>query len=288
MNLPKISVVTPSYNQGAFLEATIQSILGQAYPNLEYIVMDGGSTDNSLDIIIKYAKQIDYWTSGKDGGHYNAINLGFKHATGDIFAYLNSDDLYWNWTFRTVANLFRLFPNIQWLTSRALMILGPTGVPVQMFPAEYYARTQFYRKFNSHKKKGEPRWIQQEATFWRRELWEKAGGYMDENVSLAADFELWARFFQYADLVTTDVPLAGYRSHGKNKAIVSRREYLDQCERVLLKYADDSPRARAKRLLTRQVVRWTGRGTRIWGSTVNWVRYDPARGTWTYDSSYVM
>src|SRR5436190_21083496 len=91
---PKISVVTPSYNQGQFLEATITSILDQKYPNLEYIIMDGGSTDNSIEIIKKYEKHLSYWQSQKDRGQNHAITEGFKHATGEIFAYLNSDDKY--------------------------------------------------------------------------------------------------------------------------------------------------------------------------------------------------
>ncbi|MCC7165038.1 MAG: glycosyltransferase [Anaerolineae bacterium] len=285
---PKISIVTPSFNQGAFLEATIRSILDQSYPNLEYIVMDGGSSDNSVEIIKRYEDRITFWTSQKDKGQYNAVNNGFKHASGDIFAYLNSDDLYWPWTFRTVAHLFMLFPQIQWLTSRTLMILGPTGLPAQVFPAEFYSRTRFYRGMDSGKRKGRTRWIQQEATFWRCELWEQAGARMDETIQLAGDFELWARFFQYANLVTTDIPLAGYRFHGANKAHVTRQAYLQDCDQVLKRYAPQSLKTGFKRALTGQIVRWTGRGARLWGSTANWVRYDQAQAKWTYNSSYVM
>jgi len=91
---PRISIVTPSFNQAAFLEDTIRSVLSQNYPNLEYIIMDGGSTDGSVDIIRRYERDLAYWGSEKDGGAADAIAKGFSKATGDIFAYLNSDDIY--------------------------------------------------------------------------------------------------------------------------------------------------------------------------------------------------
>jgi len=93
MNYPKISVITPSYNQGKYLEETIISVIGQGYPNLEYIVIDGGSSDNSKEILQKYSDQITYWVSEKDTGQSNAINKGFNRATGEIFYWLNSDDM---------------------------------------------------------------------------------------------------------------------------------------------------------------------------------------------------
>jgi glycosyltransferase involved in cell wall biosynthesis len=90
---PKITIVTPSFNQGEFLEETIQSVLNQGYPNLEYIIIDGGSTDKSVDIISKYSKELSYWVSEKDNGQSEAINKGFRKATGEIVTWLNSDDL---------------------------------------------------------------------------------------------------------------------------------------------------------------------------------------------------
>src|SRR5437899_9101981 len=103
---PKISVVTPSYNQGSYLERTIRSVINTEYPNIEYIVIDGGSTDNSLDIIKKYEKYLKYWVSEQDRGQSNAINKGFSHATGDLWTWLSSDDYYMPgalWTIATMA-----------------------------------------------------------------------------------------------------------------------------------------------------------------------------------------
>ncbi len=93
MSLPKISLVTPSYNQAAYLEQTIRSVLDQGYPNLEYVIIDGGSTDGSVEIIKRYERHLKYWVSEKDKGQTDALNKGITHCTGDVFGYINSDDL---------------------------------------------------------------------------------------------------------------------------------------------------------------------------------------------------
>src|SRR5262245_41237730 len=103
MKPPRISIVTPSYNQGKFIEETIRSVIDQGYTNLEYIIIDGGSTDESIDIIRRYEKHLAYWVSESDRGAADAISKGFTRATGEIFAYLNSDDVYLPGTLQTIA-----------------------------------------------------------------------------------------------------------------------------------------------------------------------------------------
>ena len=115
---PRISIVTPSYNQGQFIEETIRSVLLQGYPNIEYIVMDGGSKDNTLDILRKYEHAIDFWISAPDKGQAEAINKGFARATGDIWAWLNSDDVYEMGVFSRVAELFQQLPDVDVLSGR--------------------------------------------------------------------------------------------------------------------------------------------------------------------------
>jgi len=129
LDFPKITVITPSFNQGEFIEDTILSIIGQEYPNLEYFIFDGGSTDNSKEIIEKYDEYIDYWESGPDKGQSDAINKGFERATGDIICWLNSDDMFLPSTLTRVANYFVnnevdfLFGNSYYLFSLSNILL---------------------------------------------------------------------------------------------------------------------------------------------------------------------
>ena len=118
---PKISIVTPSFNQGRFLEETILSVLNQRYPNLEYIVIDGGSTDESVDIIRRYENRLAYWISERDNGQVPAINKGLEQATGDIFAFINSDDVYLPGAFAAVAEYFENYPECEWVCGDTMM-----------------------------------------------------------------------------------------------------------------------------------------------------------------------
>ncbi|HRJ23412.1 MAG TPA: glycosyltransferase [Thauera sp.] len=221
---PRISIVTPSYNQGDFLEECILSVLEQGYPNLEYIIMDGGSTDRSVEIIKKYEKYLTYWQSQRDGGQYQAINEGFRRSTGSIMAWINSDDKYHPGSFRTVADAFISHPEVSWLTGR------PSTWNEQGDLADVRMMRTFTR--DDYLDPALDTYIQQESTFWRRDLWEKSGGAINDEFDYAGDFELWLRFFDHAQLHLVDALLAGFRYHAAQKTAVASERYLEEVQRI--------------------------------------------------------
>ncbi len=208
MNYPKISIVTPNFNQVHFIEDTIKSVLNQGYPNLEYIIIDGGSTDGSIDIIKKYESQLTYWISEPDEGMYEAIQKGFNRSTGEIMAWLNSDDMYHSRSLFVVASIFNSFPVVKWLTGMNTFF-DENGFCIQS------ASPTKINKYDYYQKKIE--WIQQESTFWRRELWNQAGGFIDTKLKYAGDFELWLRFFRTDRLFFTTALLGGFRLRSSNQ-----------------------------------------------------------------------
>ena len=194
----KISIVTPSFNQAAFLEETIDSVLSQKDPNLEYVIIDGGSTDGSVDIIRRHAVQLAHWVSEPDKGQYDAINKGFAKVTGDVMAWINSDDKYTPWCFSIVREIFSRFPEIEWLTTVQPLSWNAQGQATSINFSGGFNRDSFFKGGNLPTEGSfGRRFIQQESTFWRRSLWDRAGGRLDTSLRLAADFELWARFYRH-------------------------------------------------------------------------------------------
>jgi glycosyltransferase involved in cell wall biosynthesis len=250
----KFSIVTPSYNQGRFLEACLRSVLDSAYPELEYFVMDGGSTDDSANIIRGYAGRLTAWRSHADNGHMGAVQEGFAQSTGEIMGWLNSDDMLAPWALWTVAEVFRLYPEVEWISSLYPMTMNEDGLVTGARKAEGFHAEAFYRGRNApfHP------WfyssmIQQESTFWRRSLWERAGARVDESLRVAGDFELWSRFFEHAELFGVGVPLGVFRFQRESFTAREFDAYMDVCRRVLAKYARRPP-ARPE-LLARRIVR---------------------------------
>jgi len=233
----KISIVTPSYNQASFLEETLQSVLSQQDPNLEYVVIDGGSTDGSAGIIQRYGAQLSYWVSEPDKGHYDGINKGFAKTNGDIMAWLNSDDKFTPWCFSLVREIFSTYPEVEWISTVQPLSWNARGQATGINFSGGFNRISFLKGGNLPSKGSfGRRYIQQESTFWRRSLWERAGGFVNTTYQLAADFELWARFYQHADLYGVMAPLGGFRAHGNQKSVLQADEYVAEAERILAQY----------------------------------------------------
>lgn len=226
---PKITVVTPSFNQGKYLEKTIHSIIDQNYPNLEYIIIDGGSTDNSIEIIKKFEKHLSYWVSEPDKGQYNAINKGFQRSTGEIMTWINSDDIFLPWTLKTISEIFMTLTEVEWVT----------GFPAYIYGSESYIEISCIRPFSQELiQKGfyegrKIHFIQQEGTFWRKNLWMKSGGYIDDNLKLAGDFDLWYRFSKYSPVFLLGSILACFRVHNEQKTSSQMSKYYLEVDNIV-------------------------------------------------------
>lgn len=207
MHEPLISIVTPVYNQVEFIERTINSVLSQSYTNIEYIIVDGNSNDGTKDIINKYKDKISHYISEDDSGMYDALNKGLQLCTGDIMCYLNADDIYYPGTLDSVADIFTNL-KIDWLTGIASSIDENDRI-VGVANSTRWSLYKFYS--------GNYKWIQQESTFWSKELWEMAGGEVNKDYKLAGDFDLWCRFFKHKPLYTVNTILGGFRWRSKNQ-----------------------------------------------------------------------
>jgi glycosyltransferase involved in cell wall biosynthesis len=238
----KISIVTPSFNQGRFLETCIRSVLDQAYPALEYSVMDGGSTDGTPEIIRRYTDRLAAWRSHPDGGHMDAVQDGFDRSTGEIMGWLNSDDKLAPWALAVVDAVFRQFPSVQWITSMFPMLMDEDGMVFGARQVEGFHPEAFYRGRNVPLNPWfYSSFIQQESTFWRRGLWEKSGARVDKTLRVAGDFELWSRFFEHAELHTLAVPLGIFRFQKASFTSTEFDAYKEVCRRVLAKSGRRAP-----------------------------------------------
>lgn len=201
---PRVSVVIPSFNQASYLEAALRSIAGQRYPDLEVILVDGGSTDGSLDIIAKYRDLLSHWESAADAGPADALNRGFRRATGSIHGFLNADDFYLPGCLQTVARAFAERPDADVVSGHGFFALpsGELGVPA--FSDHWNPRRFAYGACV----------LVQPATFFTRAAWLRAGGFRNTG-RVCWDMELWADLARTgARFATIDAFLAGFRLHG--------------------------------------------------------------------------
>jgi glycosyltransferase involved in cell wall biosynthesis len=203
----KFSIITPSFNQAAYLEETIVSVLEQRYPDLEYIVIDGGSRDGSVDIIRKYEKHLTYWVSEKDKGQSDAINKGFRRATGDAIAWLNSDDLYPPGTLNLVADLFR--DEAIDAISGHVQIVDAAGRSPVIYRGHYGGRAALAKYWKGYM-------MHQPSIFWRRKVYQ-AVGELDESLYYTMDFDYWLRISEQFSFHNVDKVLSIARAHAEAK-----------------------------------------------------------------------
>lgn len=207
MICPKISLVTPSYNQARFLEETLLSVLDQRYSNLEYFVLDGGSSDDTLEILNKFHSRLDFWRSHKDSGQAAAINEGFRRATGEILGWLNSDDLHLPTTLQTIASGLEQFltePVI--LYGGCEMFVDRTSArelrPAMPFEPELLQRTDF---------------LDQPSVFWTRKAWDLVGE-LDTTLDYGFDWDWFLRASRACRFIRVDALLSCYRIHESHKS----------------------------------------------------------------------
>ena len=251
--LPRVSIITPSYNQAQFLEETLCSVLEQDYPDIEYIIVDGGSTDGSVEIIQRYANRLAWWVSEPDRGQTDALNKGFARASGDIMAWLNSDDTYLPGAVSDAVEYLRAHPEAGMVYGEANLV-DESGAVLGRFPAR---QTDYQRLMRGSVH------IPQQAAFFRGELWRTVGP-LDPSFYFAMDYDLWVRLSKIAPLHYYPRLWANFRLHGTAKSVASD----DRCypEMLRVQRREGGPwfsRLRVKAVLRRAVYGWLPLSLRI-------------------------
>jgi glycosyltransferase involved in cell wall biosynthesis len=246
-----VSIITPSYNQARFLETTIQSVLSQQGVELEYIIVDGGSSDGSQEIIQRYADRLAWWVSEPDKGQTDAINKGFSRARGEILAWLNSDDTFEPGAAAEAAAYLQNHPDAGMVYGDANFI-DENGKVIGMFPA----RQTDYRRL----KQGYVH-IPQQASFFRARLWQMVGP-LDPSFYFAMDYDLWVRLARLAPLVYTPRLWASFRLHGSGKTIAAD----DRCWPEMMRVHTREGGSKLSILYAKYLIR------RIAAPAINWRR----------------
>jgi hypothetical protein len=246
---PTIALVTPSFQQGVFLERTIYSVISQHYPKLEYVIQDGGSTDATIEVLRRYEHSLDRWESTSDGGQADAVNSGFAGTSGEIMAFLNSDDLLLPGALAYVGSYFSKHPEVDALYSHRMLIDEHDGrIGAHVLPP------------HDNRTLGLFDFVPQETLFWRRRAWEAAGGEMDTSFGFALDWDLLLRLRDSgARIVRVPRFLAAFRVHAAQKSRLDRQTFQQDSERLMARsnargMTLDEAFARAQPYLRRHVL----------------------------------
>ena len=207
---PLVSIVTVVFNGEKYLKETIQSVINQSYDNVEYIIIDGGSTDETLNIIKKYEDKIDYWVSEQDEGMYDALRKGFSLCNGEVMAYINADDFYLPNAFTTIIDIFKKHEDIMWLTGMPINYNKFGQITWVDYPWGYDQRNIKQGLNCGGNKLG---FIQQESTFWRKKLIDNVDITCLNQFKFAGDYYLWKQFAEFEKLYLVQSCLSGFRLH---------------------------------------------------------------------------
>lgn len=261
-----ISIVTCSFQQGRFLEATIRSVLSQNYSNLEYLIIDGGSKDESVEIIRRYANQISYWVSEPDQGQTQALIKGFIRSHGEIMGWLCSDDLLLPGALSTVSDYFSAHPEVDVVYGDALWI-DRQGQFIRCKREMPFSRFVMLHDHN---------YIAQPSTFWRRRLYESVGG-LDSSFNLAMDTDLWERFSAQTKIAHIPKYLSCVRSYPEQRTLSLREKSLreDAMIRSRSQFAKSMPspllRTAARVARVTRKLAWGGYTARVPQEHLDWI-----------------
>lgn len=241
--LPRITVITPSFSQGQYLEETIRSVLLQGYPNLEYMIIDGGSTDSSVEIIRKYEPWITYWVSEPDRGQAHAINKGFERCTGDLVGWINSDDLLLPGSLEKLAQAHLTHPDKVLLGDvlhfgqgiDSEILVKQKGVSFQGLALQPVSRSVF----------------QQPGTFVPTSCIKSENLFLDESLRYVFDLDWMCRVLQKYDVHYLSEPIAKFRHHGESKSVGEKKSWLPELEEVFFRYREQAVQGENKPILAR-------------------------------------